>query len=324
MKTINWLLNRQVLSTLCAAPLLLGSAFAYADEAAAPAAEAAPAAVEAAPTTAPTADHLDREHTAAPAPAEPAPPWSFTLNAGLFSEYMFRGVALSDGPALQVGADLAHSSGFYVGTWWSNIDKEFTGHGDGFSGGNHLETDWYFGYAHTFDSGFGVNFLGNYYYYPDREDSFSATNQGHKQDTFEMSAALSYKWFTYTFYYIPTDYYGANKTDKFFNVLDTNGDTEGATYNELKFNYTLPIGDLNFLAKVGYQHTPGLQGSQSDVAIGLSRNFSIPSAGKPIEGFSAGAYYTDTFHVKNELYYNTFDGRDTNDEKIWFFVKRTW
>jgi uncharacterized protein (TIGR02001 family) len=313
MKTINWLLNRQVLSTLCAAPLLLGSAFAYADEAAAPAAEVAPAATVEAPAA-----------VEAAAPATPAPDWTFTLNAGLFSEYMFRGVSLSDGPALQVGADLGHSSGFYVGTWWSNIDKEFTGHGDGFSGGNHLETDWYFGYAHTFESGFGVNFLGNYYYYPDRENSFSSTNQGHKQDTFEMSAALSYKWFTYTLYYIPTDYYGANATDKNFNVTSTNGNTEGATYNELKFNYTLPIGDLNFLAKVGYQHTPHLQGSQGDWAVGLSRNFSIPSGGKPIEGFSAGAYYTNTFDVQNELYYNTFDGRDTNKEKIWFFVKRTW
>jgi len=317
MKTINWLLNRQVLSTLCAAPLFLGSAFAYADEAAAPAAEAAPAAaVEAAPAAA----------AEVAAPAAPAPDWTFTLNAGLFSEYMFRGVSLSDGPALQVGADLGHSSGFYVGTWWSNIDKEFTGHGDGFSGGNRLETDWYGGYAHTFENGIGVNFLANYYYYPDREKSYSynaATtgfSDGKRQNTLETSVALSYKWLTYTFYYIPTNYYGAAPSG----TNNGKSDTTGATYNELKFNYTLPIGDLNFLAKVGYQHTPNLLGSQSDVAIGLSRNFSIPSGGKPIEGFSAGAYYTDTFNVKSEAYYVTADGRDVNEEKLWFFIKRTW
>ena len=306
MKTISWLLNRQVLSAVCAAPLLFSSIYALADEM--PAVEAAPA--------------------AAAAPAEPAPDWTFTLNAGLYSEYMFRGVSLSDGPALQFGADLGHSSGFYVGTWWSNIDKYNAGKDATgavpFSDGNKIETDWYFGWAKTFENGFGVNFLGNYYYYPDREDSFSASDNGHKQDTFEVSAALSYKWLTYTFYYIPTDYYGLNKTDSAFTELKTNGDTEGATYNELKFNYTLPIGDLNFLAKVGYQHTPGLQGSQADVAIGLSRNFSIPSAGKPIEGFSAGGYYTDTFSVKNELYYVSTEGRDLNEKKLWFFVKRTW
>jgi uncharacterized protein (TIGR02001 family) len=262
--------------------------------------------------------------TVAAAPSEPASPHTLTFNLGLYSVYMFRGVALSDGPAIQGGIDYGHSSGFYAGTWWSNIDKNNAGHGDGFSGGNSLETDWYAGYAHTFGSGVGVNVMGNYYYYPNRENSFSASDNGHKQDTFEASVALSYKWLTYTFYYIPTDYYGLNKTDKNFNELDTNGDTEGATYNELKFNYTLPIADLNFLAKVGYQHTPGLQGSQSDLAIGLSRNFSIPSAGKPIEGFSAGAYYTDTFNVKNEGFYASTEGRDTNREKLWFFVKRAW
>lgn len=322
MKTISWLLNRQVLGAICAAPLLLGSVSTFADEAAAPAADtAAPAAVAPAETTEPTADHLERKHTAA---EEPASPHSFTFNLGAYSNYMFRGVALSDGPALQGGADYAHSSGFYAGTWFSNIDKDFTGHGDGFSGGNHLEIDIYAGWAKTFENGFGLNFLGNYYWYPEHEYSFSATNQGHREDTFEVSAALSYKWITYTLYYMPTDYYGANRTDKFFNVLNTNGDTKGATYNELKFNYTLPIGDLNFLAKVGYQNTPGLQGNQGDFTIGLNRNFSLPGAGKPIEGFNAGAVYTSTFDVKNELFYNSFVGRDTNEDKLTFYIKRTW
>lgn len=300
MKTSSWLLNRQVLSALCAAPFLLGTTFANAGE-------AAPA--EAAPVV-----------EAAAAPAEPASPHTFTFNLGLYSEYMFRGVSLSDGPAIQGGVDYGHSSGFYAGTWWSNIDKEFTGHGDGFSGGNKLETDWYFGWAKTFENGIGLNFLGNYYYYPDRENSFSAGDVGNKQDSFEVSAAITYKWLTYTFYYMPTDYYGAAKDG----TRDGTSDTDGATYNEIKFNYALPIADLNFLAKVGYQHTPNLTGSQADLAIGLSRNFSIPSAGKPIEGFSAGAYYTDTFAVKNEGFYVTNEGRDTNQETVWFFVKRTW
>ena len=256
----------------------------------------------------------------AAAPAEPVSPHSVTFNLGIYSEYMFRGVSLSDGPALQGGIDYAHSSGFYAGTWFSNIDKEFTGHGDGFSGGNKIETDWYLGFAKTFESGLGFNLMGNYYYYPNRENSYSAGNFGRKQNSLELSAALSYKWLTYTFFYIPTDYYGAAKDG----TNDGTSDTDGATYNELKFNYALPIANLNLLAKVGYQHTPNLTGSQGDMAIGLSRNFTLPSAGKPIEGFSAGAYYTDTFSVKNEAYYVTNDGRDTNEEKLWFFVKRSW
>jgi uncharacterized protein (TIGR02001 family) len=306
-------LTKQMLAALCATPLLFNATISQADEApkeemAAPAAEAAPAAAEAA--------------------KEPASPHSLTFNLGLYSEYMFRGVALSDGPALQGGIDYGHSSGFYAGTWWSNIDKNFTGHDDArdptldSSGGNKLETDWYVGFAHTFDSGFGINLLGNYYYYPDREDSIAATGGkgGNKQDSFEASIGVSYEFLTFTHYQVLTNYYGASAD------FTRNGkkNTKNATYDELKFNFKIPVADMNLLAKLGYQHTPNLLGSQADVMIGLNRDFSLPGLGKPIEGFNAGAYYTDTFNVKDEAYYNTTDGRDTNQKTIWFFVKRTW
>ena len=317
MKSTNWLLNRHVLGALCSAPLLFSSASVLADDAA-PAAEAVPA-VEAAPAV-------------AAAPAEPASPWTFTMNLGLYSEYMFRGVSLSDGPALQGGADLGHSSGFYVGTWFSNIDAYYYGRNKALgTDGNKYEVDFYGGYAHTFENGFGVNVLGNYYKYFDGERAnnflddtfaFPAIRQ-RKQDSFEASIALSYKWLTYTYYNVLTDYYGLDRTNKDF-IVTKKGDTDGAEYHELKVNYTLPIGDLNFMAKVGYQRTPGLQGSQGDMAIGLNRNFSLPAGGKPIEGFNAGGYYTNTFNVDNEAFYVTADGRDVNEEKIWFFVKRTW
>ena len=308
MKNYSRLLNRNVLAAICATPLMLASASAFADEIPAAAVAAAPA-----------------------APTEPAPPYTLTYNLGLYSNYMFRGVDYTDGPAVQGGIDWAHSSGFYLGTWFSNLDPYGFGkiNGDSANGiqsqkGNHLETDFYGGYATTFgDSGIGINLLANYYVYLEGRNS----GNGHKQDTVELSAALSYKWLTYTFYYIPTTYYGLDETDKNFNVTG-NRNTDGATYNELKVNYTLPIGDLNFMAKIGYQYTPNLQGSEADFAIGLNRNFSLPSAGKPIEGFNAGAYYTGTWAVKNEGFYTyaTSSGgtRDANEDKLWFYVKRTW
>ena len=307
MKNFSWLLTRNVLGALCATPLLLASASSYADEAA-PAAEA----VAAAPA----------------APAEPAPPYTLTFNLGLYSSYMFRGVDYSDGPAVQGGADWAHSSGLYLGTWFSNLDPYGFGKIDNVQKGNHIETDFYGGYATTFANGLGINLLANYYKYFEGRDSAN----GHKQDTLELSAALSYKWLTYTFFYIPTTYYGLDETDSDLVVTGNRG-TKGATYNELKVNYTLPIGDLNFMAKIGYQHTPNLEGSQADYAIGLNRNFSLPSMGKPIEGFNAGVYYTGTFAVEDERFYDyatsstkntgVFD-RDANEEKLWFYVKRSW
>lgn len=293
---MNKVLNKHVLAALLATPLFLSAGFVQADDM--PAAEAAPAVA-----------------------AAPAPDWTYTFNLGLYSEYMFRGVTLSSGPAVQGGFDIGHSSGFYAGTWWSNIDADYTGRGDGFSNGNKLETDWYAGYAHTFENGFGVNVLGNYYYYPNRENSFTVNkNNGRKQDSFEASIALSYGIFTYTYYNVLTDYYGTSKDL----TNDGKSDTSNAYYNELKINYNLPIGGLKFMTKVARQHTPNITGSQSDFAIGLNRDFAIPTAGKPIEGFNAGAQFTTTFAVENEGFYFNSVGEDVNKNRLWFYVKRTW
>lgn len=281
--------KHHVLSALLAAPLLLSSVYASAEDA---------------------------------APA--APPYTLTYNLGLYSNYMFRGVDYSDGPALQGGIDWAHSSGFYLGTWFSNLDPYAYGDNGANRKGNHLETDFYGGYAHTFENGFGVNFLGNYYKYLEGRNSLN----DHKQDSFEASVALSYKWFTYTYFNVLTDYYGQDETDANFTVTG-NRNTKYSDYHELKANYNLPIGDLGLMAKVGYQTTKNLQGDEGDWAIGLTRNFSLPTGGKPLDGFSAGATATGTFAVKNQVYYTYITDssggtRKANEGKLWFFIKRTW
>ena len=53
----------------------------------------------------------------------PAPPASpFTGKVGLYTEYEYRGISqTSEKPALQLNLDYAHSSGFYIGTFESNI-----------------------------------------------------------------------------------------------------------------------------------------------------------------------------------------------------------
>lgn len=45
-----------------------------------------------------------------------------TGNIGVFSEYMFRGIAQSTGAAVQGGLDYSHDSGFYAGIWGSNVN----------------------------------------------------------------------------------------------------------------------------------------------------------------------------------------------------------
>ena len=57
------------------------------------------------------------------AASAPEPDWTGTGNVGLFSQYVFRGLTQTNQkPAIQGGFDLAHKSGFYVGTWASNIN----------------------------------------------------------------------------------------------------------------------------------------------------------------------------------------------------------
>lgn len=68
---------------------------------------------------------------------------AFTISgsAGLFSQYRFRGVSLSDEKfAAQASIGVSHDSGFYVGAWGSNLA------GFGTFGGSNVELDLYGGW----------------------------------------------------------------------------------------------------------------------------------------------------------------------------------
>ena len=329
MKSLNLLLNRHVLSALVAAPLLLANVAAFADEA-----PAAPAADAAAPTA---------------APAEPAPPYTLTFNLGVVTNYISRGVNYSAGPAIQGGADLAFSNGFFLGAWASSTNPQVLGaagsvtnvdpSGNPLGRGNHVETDWYGGYAHAFGP-VTIGIGGTYVYYPENETSYHSRNQ----NNFEGNVNVSAYGFTYTFYHAFTDWYGIGNTRKgaaagrFPTPAEAAEDTDGVEYHELKYGYTLPFADLNFAAKVGYQRSSDICLNQKDFLIGLNRNFSIPTGGKPIEGFNAGATYTGTFGVENcarvsgvldgsdgrTSYYTDDNGEVDNNHMITFFIKRSW
>lgn len=312
MKSLNQLLNRHVLSAIVAAPLLLANV-ALADEA--PAAEAAPA--------------------AAAAPAEPAPPYTFTFNLGVTTNYISRGINNSSGPAVQGGADLAFSNGFYLGTWFSSVNPQNLGAagfitfsdpaGNPLGRGNHVETDWYGGYSHAFGP-VTVGIGGNYVWYPEYEKSY----HNRLENTFEGNVNVSAYGFTYTFYHAFTDWYGIGRTRPtgVATIDSYQDDTSGVEYHELKYGYTLPFADLNLTTKVGYQRSSDICLNQKDFAIGLNRNFSLPSGGKPIEGFNAGASYSGTFGTEqcavDGAYYTDDNGVSTIGHFITFYIKRTW
>lgn len=94
------------------------------------------------------------------------------------SNYLWRGVTqTNDAVAIQGSIDYSHDSGFYVGTWASNVD---------FGDDTSYELDLYVGYGGsiTEDSSYDLNYL--YYAYPDAEGSI---------DFGELQGAITWKWF---------------------------------------------------------------------------------------------------------------------------------
>lgn len=131
-------------------------------------------ALSAAPASAETVDVLNNDEISVinlDRAAEPAPSqkvnyaagesaFEVTANAALVSEYRFRGVDLSGGDiAIQGGVDVAHSSGFYVGTWGSSLDEDTVGYG-------HTELDVYGGWSGDVSEGVSVDVGVLAYLYP--------------------------------------------------------------------------------------------------------------------------------------------------------------
>lgn len=92
-------------------------------------------------------------------------------NAAVVTDYRFRGVSLSGGdPAIQGGVDIAHDSGFYIGTWGSSIDDGGT---DVFGD---LELDIYGGWSGDVAEGVSIDVGLLYYMYPTNDGVFDPVN----------------------------------------------------------------------------------------------------------------------------------------------------
>ncbi|HEY6087906.1 MAG TPA: TorF family putative porin [Burkholderiaceae bacterium] len=168
--------------------------------------------------------------TAAP-PPPPPPPWTLTGNAGLFSDYTFRGISQTNTkPAFQGGFDVGHESGFYAGNWNSNVDAAM------YNGAN-LEMDFYGGFKATFGD-FGLDVGGIYYYYPGSGAASSV-----KIDNGEIYVGGSWGPLTAKYFYAVTDFFGAPNSD-------------GSAYLDLGFSYDLGSG-FGLVAHVGYQRLKG-------------------------------------------------------------------
>ena len=236
--------------------------------------------------------------------APPTPEHTLTGNLGLFSQYVFRGLTQTNKePALQGGFDYAHASGFYLGTWGSNIS--WLRDGGAYRAGGSLELDFYGGYKMTFGD-FGLDVGTLYYWYPGDQTIAAAGAPGNpKADTWEVYGGASWKWLAAKY-----SYSIRNKT---FAVLDS----RGTWYLDLTASiplggFTKALDGFTFIAHYGKQKYDGSDprnaGGRSnndlygynDWKVGLS--YTLP------QNFTIGAFYTDTSSANPLGYGSTGEG----------------
>ncbi len=107
---------------------------------------------------------------------------AINANVSFVSDYIWRGMTQSDGPAIQGGFDYTSDSGFYAGMWGSNVN---------FNDGNGAELDYYFGYEFEVNSlSVDVNYIS--YDFPDSKSDldFEEINIGFAMGDFGFTLAF--------------------------------------------------------------------------------------------------------------------------------------
>ncbi len=112
-------------------------------------------------------------------------------NVTLASDYSFRGWSQTmRDPALQGGFDIGLESGFYVGTWGSNVNFGADDEGDVAS----MEWDIYAGWSGEVGDGVGLDFSIIHFEYPGDRDDLNYQ---------ELAASVSFNDFTLGINYSP-------------------------------------------------------------------------------------------------------------------------
>lgn len=157
-------------------------------------------------------------------------------NGGAVTQYIFRGVPQTDGKAAAQGGVDLEASGFYLGTWASQVDG-----GSQMASG--LEYDLYGGYG--FDVGefsLGIGATG-YFYTDDFDETYTEVNFSAGWEFISVELAIG-EWDgtptqDYTYGAITFDYAG------FYGKYGTWGNDFDGDYIEIGYGATLTIADTD-------------------------------------------------------------------------------
>ncbi|MBP7370387.1 MAG: TorF family putative porin [Arenimonas sp.] len=190
---------------------------------------------------------------------------NFSANVGFVTDYVFRGISQTSGgtgffdsSAIQGGLDYSFGdSGFYIGTWGSNVNY-------GVAGGPDLEVDLYAGWNH--DLGEFVNFDAMLiaYTYFGADSLYGDSNYAELITKFGFG-----DWVTLTLGYTPD--YANSGAD--------------VTYANLGNSWDLGSSGIALDAAIGRTFGDPFNGDYTDWTVGLSKDFG---------GVNLGLHYYDT------------------------------
>jgi uncharacterized protein (TIGR02001 family) len=201
-------------------------------------------------------------------------PHTFSANIGVTSDYLFRGISQTGhDAAIQGGVDYAHSSGFYLGAWGSNVGwiEDYQGYDSG-----SIELDFYGGFRNSIgDTGISYDVGAIQYYYPgDRNGAVNA-------NTTELYAGLGWKWFTIK--------YSHTVSDGSFGFPNADGS------NYLDVSASVPIGETGLTAGAHwgtFEFENNSAADYDDWKVSLAYDMSKLS--DSLTGVTLGVAYTDT------------------------------
>ncbi len=217
----------------------------------------------------------------------PEPDYTISGNLGLASDYRFRGISQTNKkPAVQGGFDLALKSGFYAGTWASNVNDWANTEGNG------MEIDFYGGYKGSLpmDLGFDIGYIA--YQYP-------GTISDPKQNTQELYIGVSRGPVSYKL--------SRTMSDAWFGI----DEAKGSLYHDLSASFGL-TDQLTLSAHFGYQKIKG--DAEGETSF---RDYKIGAAYDLGSGYSLGLFFTKVSFKEKADGEAWFVGSDAKATKLY-------
>jgi uncharacterized protein (TIGR02001 family) len=238
-----------------------------------------------------------------------APSHHFSGNAGIYSDYLFRGISYGRGRgAFQVAIDYSHDNGLFLGLGYTNVDKDAIY-------GNTYEVDLYGGLKKTFASQLTLTTGFITYYYP--QNNHYVHQHPHVA---EWNIAVDYKQYSVKYSYSLTDWFGVNTVSMGHGMIGHHemgeGDSKGSYYLEGSYTTQLPNTSINCVIHVGHQSVNNYHiADYTDYSIALNKDFTIAG----VKGWNAGVSYIalDADHD----WYVASDGYKTAENKFFGYIR---